>query len=132
MRKAKFEELEDVEFKVEKEAFRPKTLTCSKCNIQMKKSEIEINLEGDISIKVLGFECPKCKKRYLGLEEARKMDKALIVSRIMRNEFKMERSLSFDGDNFTFRVPKEFTYDVKKRKVEVIPLGAKQFCATIE
>jgi len=125
-------ELKDVKFKIEKGAFKPKTLTCSKCNKKMKEAEIEVDLDGGINIKLAGFECSKCKKRYLGLEEARKMDKALIVSRIMRNEFKMERSLSFDGDNFTFRVPKEFTYHVKKRKVEVIPLGAKQFCATIE
>jgi|TARA_B100001971_G_C18238116_1_gene568797 hypothetical protein len=128
----KLEELEDVKFKVEKEAFKPKALTCSKCNIKMKSTEIEIDLEGGVNIKVFGFECSKCKKRYLGLEEAKKLDKALIVSRIMKNDFKMERSLSFDGDNFTFRVPKEFTHDIHKRKVEVMPLGAKQFCVSIQ
>ncbi len=131
-KKINLDELEDVKFKIEKGAFKPKTLTCSKCKKKMKEAEIEVDLDGGVNIKLSGFECSKCKKRYLGLEEARKMDKALIASRIMRNEFKMERSLSFDGDNFTFRVPKEFTYDVKKRKVEVMPLGAKQFCATIE
>ena len=132
MKKLNLDELEDVKFKIEKEAFEPKTLTCSKCNIKMKKAEIETNLEGGVNIKLSGFECAKCKKRYLGLEEARKLDKALIVSRIMRNDFKMERSLSFDGDNFTFRIPKEFTHDVRKRKIEVMPLGAKQFCASIK
>ncbi len=131
-KKLDLDELKDVKFKIEKEAFRPKTLTCSKCKIKMKKAEIETNLAGGINIKLLGFECPKCKKRYLGLDEARKLDKALIVSRIMMNDFKMERSLSFDGDNFTFRIPKEFTQDVRKRKIEVMPLGAKQFCALIE
>ncbi len=43
----------------------------------------------------------------------------------------MERSLSFDGDNYTFRVPKEFTRKVKKKKIEIIPLGSDQFCGTI-
>ncbi len=132
MEEKNFDELEDVKFKIDKKAFKPETLTCSKCNLKMKKSGIEVNLEGDVSIKVSGFECPKCKKRYLGLEEAKKLDKAMIVSRMIRNDFKMERSLSFDGDNFTFRVPKEFTRDVHKKKVEIIPLGAKQFCASIE
>ncbi|MCK5282925.1 MAG: hypothetical protein KAK00_05945 [Nanoarchaeota archaeon] len=132
MKKINLDELEDVRFKIDKEAFKPKTLTCSRCNLKMKKAEIEVNLEGDVSVKASGFECPKCKKKYLGLEESRKLDKALIVSRILKNDFKMERSLSFDGDNFTFRVPKEFTHDVHKRKIEIIPLGAKQFCATIE
>ena len=132
MKKLNLDELENVRFKVEKGAFKPKTLTCSKCSLKMKKTEIEVNLEGNVSIKVSGFECFKCKKKYLGLEEAKKLDKAMIVSRMMGNDFKMERSLSFDGDNFTFRVPKEFTHDVHKKKVEIIPLGAKQFCASIE
>jgi hypothetical protein len=128
----KLDELEDAKFEIEKEAFKPKTLTCSKCKIKMKKAKIETNLAGGVNIELSGFECPKCKKRYLGLDEARKLDKALIISRMMSNDFRMERSLSFDGDNFTFRIPKEFTHDVKKRKIEVMPLGAKQFCATIE
>lgn len=127
----KFEELEDVKFKIEKEAFKPSALTCSRCNIKMKKAEMEIDLDNDVNIRLFGFECSKCKKRCLGLEEARKLDKALIVNRIMKNDFKMERSLSFDGDNFTFRVPKEFTHDVNKKKVEIMPLGAKEFCAFI-
>ena len=98
----------------------------------MKRAEIEINLDSGFNIKLSGFECSKCKKRELGLEEAKKLDKALIVSRIMKNDFRMERSLSFDGDNFTFRIPKEFTHDVHKKKVEIMPLGANQFCASIE
>jgi len=126
------DELDDVEFKIDKKAFEPETLVCSKCKLKMKKTEIEIKLGGGVNINVFGFECSKCKKKYLGLNEARKLDKAMIVSRMMRNDFKMERSLSFDGDNFTFRVPKEFTHDVHKKKVEIIPLGAKQFCASIE
>jgi len=126
-----FNELPDAKFKIEKGAFKPKVMHCSDCNIEMKLSNIEVNLDG-VSIRLSGFECPKCKKRYLGLEEATKLDKAMIISRIMKNEFSMTRSLSFDGDNFTFRIPKEFTHDLRKKKVEIMPLGAKQFCATIE
>ena len=132
MQKTKFEDLEDVEFKIEKGAFEPKALTCSNCNLKMHKADVDINLDGDVSMKLAGFECPKCKKRYLGLEEAKKLDKALIVSRIMKNDFKMERSLSFDGDNFTFRIPKEFTRNVRNKKIEIVPLGAKEFCAAVK
>ncbi len=60
------------------------------------------------------------------------MDKALIFSRALQRDFKMERSLSFDGDNYTFRIPKEFTQHVNKRKIEITPLGAKEFCAVVE
>ena len=85
-KKLNLDELEDVKFRIEKGAFRPRTLTCSKCNLRMKKAEIEISLEGGVSLRVLGFECPKCQKRHLGLEEARKLDKALIISRMIRND----------------------------------------------
>ena len=132
MKKTKLEELETVNFTIKKRAFEPETLRCSKCNQKMRKSDIEMSLEGGVGIKLSGFECPKCRKRYLGLNEARKLDKAVVISRFMKDDFKIERSLSYDGDNFTFRIPKEFTHDVSKRKVEIMPLGAKQFCVSIE
>jgi len=130
-KKLNLDELEDAKFKIEKKAFKPRAVHCSKCNIKTREADVGMNLEGGVYLKLSGFECPKCKKRYLSLEESKKLDRALIVSRIMESDFKMERSLSFDGDNFTFRVPKEFTHDVHKKKVEIIPLGAKQFCASI-
>ena len=88
--------------------------------------------ENIVRMKLEGFECPKCNKRYLGLEEARKLDKAMMFNRALNMDFKMERKLSFDGDNYTFRVPKEFTHDIHKRKIEITPLGAKGFCANVE
>jgi len=129
--KINLEELEEAKFKVQKQAFEPKTLTCSICKIKTIKEEMEITLGGGISIKSIGFKCPKCKKQYLGLEQARKLDKALILSRVIERDFKIERSLSFDGDNWIFRIPKEFTHSVHKKKIEITPLGAKEFCALI-
>ena len=90
MEKINFDELEDVKFEMDKKAFEPESLTCSGCKIKMKKAEIEVNMEGNISVKVVGFECPKCKKRYLGLDESRKLDRAMVISRMMKNEFKMD------------------------------------------
>ncbi|MFH1510613.1 MAG: hypothetical protein ABIF10_02890 [Candidatus Woesearchaeota archaeon] len=122
--------LEAASFKIGKDAFSPKVLSC--CGNKMRKTAIEISLSNDILIKVNGFECNKCRKKYLGLEEAKKLDKALIVSRVLEKDFRMKRSLSFDGDNYTFRIPKEFTHNVRKNKIEILPLGAKEFCATVE
>lgn len=132
MKKINLEDLEKAEFKIEKGAFKPKALTCSKCKIKMKKAEIEVSLDGGIYVKLDGFKCPRCRKEYLGLDESRKLDRAMILSRIMKHNFKMERSLSFDGDNLTFRIPREFTHSVHKRKIEIMPLGAEQFCAWIK
>ena len=128
--KENLENLEEVKFKVGKGAFSPEELSC--CNVKMKKTQLEVKFENDIYIKLAGFECSKCKKKSLGLDEARRLDRAMIVSSIMGRDFKMKRNLSFDGDNYTFRIPKEFTHDVHKRKIEIVPLGAKEFCATVE
>ncbi len=127
-----FEKMEDANFEIEKEAFRPKSLICSKCHSKMKRNEIEISIGDSVSVKAFGFECSRCKKRYLGLEESRKLDKGLILSRLLRENFKIERSISFDGDNWTMRIPKEFSQNVQKKKAEIIPLGGKQFCVSIE
>ncbi len=127
-----FDKMEDAKFEIEKEAFRPKSVTCSNCNSKIKKNEIEISIGDSVSVRAFGFECGKCKKRYLGLEESRKLDKGLILSRLLRENFKIERSISFDGDNWTMRIPKEFSQNVQKKKAEIIPLGGKQFCVSIE
>ncbi len=132
MKKLELEKLEKVNFKIDHDAFAPKELTCPACKIKMKRAEIEVSLDYNIFIRLHGFECNKCKKRMLGLEESRKLDKAMILSRLLKKDFKMERSLSFDGDNWTFRIPKEFTAKVTERKIEIVPLGAKEFCATIK
>jgi len=130
MKKVDLDKLEDVQVKVDKDAFAPTSLAC--CNKKMSKSNIEINLDNDVSIKIKGFECKNCNKRYLSLHESKKLDRAMIVSRVMSKDFKMKRNLSFDGDNYTFRIPKEFTHDLHKKKIEIVPLGAKEFCATID
>ena len=77
--KLNLDKLEDAGFQIEKEAFKPEALTCSECNAKMKKEEIGISLDSGVSISLSGFECPQCKKRYLGLEESKKLDKALIA-----------------------------------------------------
>ena len=96
------DKLEEVKFEIDKDAFRPKVLHCSKCNTRMKKSELEVQVDELIYLKMEGFECSKCKKRHLGLEEAIKLDKAMAFSRALNKDFKMERTLSFDGDNYIF------------------------------
>jgi len=131
-RNVDLDKLEKVKFDIDKKAFRPKVLHCSKCNMKMKKAELEVQVDNQIYLKIEGFECSKCKKKYLGLAEATKLDKAMAFSRALNKDFKMERTLSFDGDNYLFRIPKEFTHQVNKRKIEIIPLGAKEFCAMIE
>ncbi|MBN2142064.1 hypothetical protein JW711_01920 [Candidatus Woesearchaeota archaeon] len=124
--------LEKADFKIEKDASSPQTAHCARCAVRMRRKELEMQIGEDIFMKLSGFECPKCGKRLLGLEEAKKLDKATLLGKAAEGGFKMTRSLSFDGDNYTFRIPKEFTRDVSKRKVEIVPLGPRGFCAYVE
>jgi hypothetical protein len=126
------EKSEEARLEIAGKAFRPKLLHCSNCNVKMKKRALEIRLGQNISMRLEGFECQKCGKQYLGLEEARKLDRAMILARAINRGFKMVRNLSFDGDNYTFRIPKEFTQKVTKKKIEIVPLGAREFCAAVE
>lgn len=126
------EKLEPVQFEIAPEALAPKVLHCGVCNAKMEPTALEVPFDDFLYLRVEGFECAKCKKSYVGLAEAQKFDRAMMLRRAFQRDFTMERSLSFDGDNYTFRIPKEFTRKVQKRKIEIIPLGAKEFCATVE
>ena len=126
-----FDALEEVHVTMEKDAFQPSLLHCSVCKIKMKKTEIEVQVDQQLYLRLQGFECSKCHKKYLGIDEAKKMDKALIFNRVLQRDFKMERNLSFDGDNYLFRILKEFTQNIHKKKIEIVPLGAKEFCAVV-
>jgi hypothetical protein len=126
------DKLEKAKFEIDVSAFRPKILHCSACKLKLTKTQMDIPIEDALYAVVMAFECPKCHKKYLGLEDAKRLDRAMLFKRAMSKDFKMTRNLSFDGDNYTFRIPKEFTHDVSKRKIEIIPLGAKEFCAVVE
>lgn len=126
------EKLEPAQFEIAPEALAPKVLHCAVCRGKMHHTELEVPLGDFLYLRVAGFECAKCEKSYVGLTEAQKFDRAMMLRRAFQRDFKMERSLSFDGDNYTFRIPKEFTQKVQKRKIEIIPLGAKEFCASVE
>ena len=123
------DKLEEVKFKAAKDAGKPKTVTCSKCNIKMQKAELTIDLDSGIGIKLVGFECSKCKKRYLGLDESKKLDKAMIMARLMNHDnYKIRKSLSFDGDNYIFRIPIDIARSLgKKPSADMVPLSSTDF-----
>ena len=87
-----------------------------------------------IKVKLKVFRCDKCRKEYLNFEEADKLGKALQVSKFMEGSaYKVRRSLSFDGDNYIFRIPVEMTRNLgKKPHVDMIPLSSKDFIIHLE
>lgn len=111
-----------------KNAFAPKVMHCDKDNIKMKRVAIEMPISEHIKVKLNVFRCPKCKEEGMGLDEAEKLDKALMLNRILerRGSFSLKRKLSFDGDNYIFRVPNSLTKGRKHKEVEIFPLDDKE------
>lgn len=122
------EKLEDVKVTFGKDAFKPEVMYCDKCDLRMKKVSMDMSISSDIKIKLDMFRCPKCKEEGIGLDEAKKLDKALVMSRLLSNNysFSFRRKLSFDGDNYIFRLPSELTKGKRPKEVRVIPLESKE------
>ncbi len=124
------EGLEEVRFTFDKDAFKAKEFHCDTCEKKMDLVSTEMDIPNSpIKVKLKVFKCDKCKKEYLNFEEADKLGKALQVSKFMEDSaYKIRRSLSFDGDNYIFRIPVEMTRNLgKKAYVDMIPLSSKDF-----
>ena len=122
------EKLKGAKFTFDKEAFKAKSLHCDNCNVEMKQARIEMNLpDSFLSVKLNVFRCAKCKKEYLNFEEARKLDRALLISRMTSYDgFKIRKSLSFDGDNYIFRIPVDVARSLGKHPhADMIPLSSR-------
>lgn len=120
-------ELEDVKVTFGKDAFAPKVMYCNKCHLKMKRVLIEMPISEFIQVKLNVFRCQKCKEEGMGLDEGKKLDKALMLNRLLtKSGVKFKRKLSFDGDNYIFRLPSELTQNLKSKEVEVTPLESRE------
>ena len=123
MKEIELDKLEDVKVTFGKKAFAPKVMYCDKDNTKLKSVNIEMPISNFIKVKLNVFRCSKCKEEGMGLDEAKKLDRALVLNRLLENKaFKFKRKLSFDGDNYTFRLPSELTQNLKSKEVEITPL----------
>ena len=123
------EKLKDAKFTFGKEAFRAKLLHCDICNRTLKQTNTEMTLpDSFLSVRLKIFKCVKCNKDYLNFEEARKLDRALIISRLMKyDSYKIRKSLSFDGDNYIFRIPVDITRSLGKNPhADIVPLSSRE------
>ncbi len=132
MREVDFAALDPVEFTLEKNALAPTRAICPRCRKNLKLRDIEAPVDSSISMRVKGFHCPRCGIQFFGLKDGAKLDRARAIAGTLDNKFLLERRLSFDGDNYTFRVPKELTRTVKKRRIHITPLGPNKFLARVE
>lgn len=124
------EGLEEVHFIFDKDAFRAKEMHCDTCQKMMDLANMDIAIPNTpIIVRLKAFKCDKCKKEYLNFEEADKLGKALQISKLMGSQaYKITRSLSFDGDNYIFRIPVEMARNLgKKPHVDMIPLSSQDF-----
>lgn len=89
----------------------------------MKKATKEISISENIRILLDIFKCPKNHEEMIGLDQAQKLDKALIINRLLSdNAFSFKRKLSYDGTNYIFRLPNELTQGKMHKEVIITPL----------
>src|SRR3989338_7259987 len=125
--KQKSDNLETIKVTFGKDAFAPKSMYCSKDNTKMKKVFIDMPVSEFVRVKLNVFKCPKCREEGIGLDEAKKLDRALIINRLLsKKAIKFKRKLSFDGDNYTFRLPKELTQKLRRKEIEIIPIESNE------
>lgn len=123
MKNLDFNKMEDTNFTFGEDAFKSKIMYCGECDRKMKSTPIDFPVSENIKINLSVFRCPKGHEEMLNFQDAKKLDKALILNRIVsKSAFGFKRKLSHDGDNYLFRLPSELTQGKKHTEVTIIPL----------
>lgn len=121
------ERQQEVKVTFGKDAFAPKVMYCARDKAKMKRVLIEMPVSDFIKVKLNIFRCPRCEEEGMGIDEAKKLDRALMLNRLIsKKAVKFKRKLSFDGDNYTFRLPSELTQNLKRKEVEIMPLESRE------
>lgn len=110
---------EDVEFEIDKDAFKgPFTCHGKKTGLVEKKISY-----GDIDFTYNIWQCKKCKKEYLDSEQGRRYEKFLIMKKLLEGKLiTIERNMNYDGKTFFFRFPKELANNLHKEDLVDIKL----------
>lgn len=123
-----------VDFTFERGAFKEyPSISC--CGKKVKKEIVDYNIPNSrIKVKLGIFKCSKCGEEFLDIPNAKILDKALEMNRLLNDGgYSMKRKLSFDGDNFILRVPNDFTKCFgKKASVEITPVSNDSFFVNIK
>lgn len=125
----KFEDFEEeIEVKIDKNAFNDKTLHCDKCDELMDKKFLEIEIpNSSLLMKVEIYECKNCQKQFLNSDQADKLDRALSIGKVIeRKGLKYERAGNFDGNNVFVRFPAQMIKE-KNVNAEILPISQNEF-----
>lgn len=117
-----------IDVKIDKEAFKAKELHCDRCNKKMAKVSLDIAIPDTLlSIHLEAFKCKRCGKEYLNAEQAKKLDRALAISKVIAKKgIIYERAGNFDGSNVFVRFPAQMIKD-DNVKAEIMPLSSNEF-----
>lgn len=81
------EQMEEVEFEIDQSAFQVEEASCPTCNIKMDKViENKDLFDGAVTIHIIQFQCSKCKKVFLDLEQAKKQELFLKLERLSQKQ----------------------------------------------
>ena len=123
-------EEKEIKIKIAKGAFKG-PIHCQRCKIRMKKAYMDMDIpDGEITIHMEAYKCPKCGRERLSGDQAEKLDyfMAMVDAIKNRTKFKFRRAMNFDGHNWFVRFPNELTSDWKKKvESDIIPLTASDY-----
>jgi len=119
---------QEVKFEISKDAFEAKELYCDNCNKKMDEVFIDVEIPGtSLRVRLEAFRCKKCGKEYLNGEQAKKLDRALAVSKaIEKKGIVYERAGNFDGSNVFVRFPAQVIKGNNVR-AEIMPISSTEF-----
>jgi len=120
----------EIKIKVLKGAFGGQ-FHCQKCRIIMKRAHADIDLpDGELTLHMEAYKCPKCGREKLSGEQAEKLDQYLTLIDALKNKakFRFRRAMNFDGNNWFVRFPNELTQEWKKNiESDIVPLTASDY-----
>lgn len=121
------EKMEEVDFKVDKDAFKGPF----KCHGETKLSTKKIEVDGNVfSYSV--WRCTKCKKEFLDTEQAKRLEAIWVFEKLTKDDICMRRSINYDGKMFFLRFPKELTKKWKKgSEADIKPIDSNRFIVEV-
>lgn len=120
----------DIRIKISRKAFRG-PIKCHRCKIKMKKVYTDMDIpNGDITVHLVAYKCPRCGRESLNGDQAEKLDYFMSLVDALKNKsrFKFKRAMNFDGHNWFVRFPSELTQNWRKKiETDIIPLTSSNY-----
>ena len=95
---------------------------CVNCKINMRKKKIRIDLPRG-SVKIEGYECPKCKEQNFTHKQALKGEDISISKNLWGSSLWLERKVTTVGNSPAVVIPRDIAKQLHIKKGTEIKIG---------